>query len=373
MADPEEFKSLMHREDAPRCIEDYLYRDESQLSMHIVSFEDATLVTLAWPHTFLDAMGRRELFQAWIAVLEGRDDDIKPLLGVYEDPLKDFGTGSQQPYMLAHRAVTGWKKAVFIIRFIFEMIWYPKEESRIVCLPAAYMQKLRAEAKADLEAQHKGSGEKPFVSDGDLVSGWITRMVTRQLERPNSTRMIQVMNAYGMRSLLANDLLPSHSAYVANAVTGVWAMVPAKDILNKPLSFIASKIRRSIVEQGERSQVEARRALDRASIAKTGQPGLYGDKGMRMIIISNWSKARFFENDFSAAVVKPGIPEDSSERHSKVGRPAYIQTGGYNDGSFPLRNAFPVMGKDPFGNYWFSGSMRKGVWSKIEKSLNRSK
>ncbi|KAI0539496.1 hypothetical protein GGR58DRAFT_234925 [Xylaria digitata] len=372
LGDPEAFKSLMRREDGPKCIDDYIYRDEPQLSMHIVSFEDATLVTLSWPHTFLDAMGRRELIQAWIAVLEGRNGDVKPLLGVYDDPLKDFGLGPQQPYMFAHRALTGWNKAVFILRFILEMVWYPKEESRIVCLPAAHVQKLRADTMADLEAQHKGEGKKPFVSDGDLVSGWITRLVVQQLEPPNSTRKIQIMNAFGLRSLLTNDLLPSDSAYVANAVTGVWALVPAKDILTKPLSFVATEIRRSIAEQGERGQVESRRAIDRASFAKTGQPGLFGDRGMRMIIISNWTKGRFFENDFSAAVVKPGIAEDSSERSSKVGRPSYIQTAGYSDSAFPLRNAFPVIGKDHAGNYWLSGTLRKGIWSRIEEILNRS-
>ncbi|KAF2964405.1 hypothetical protein GQX73_g9178 [Xylaria multiplex] len=371
LGDPEVFKSLMRREDGPKCIDDYIYRDEPQLSMHIVSFEDATLVTLSWPHTFLDAMGRRELIQAWISVLEGRDDDVKPLFGVYDDPLKGFGLGPQQPYMLAHEALTGWNKAVFILRFIFEMVWYPKEESRIVCLPAAHMQKLRADAVADLEAQHKSDGTTPFVSDGDLVSGWITHLVVQQLEPPNSTRKIQIMNAFGLRSVLANDLLPTDSAYVANAVTGVWALVPAKDILTKPLSFVATEVRRSIAEQGERGQLESRRAIDRASFAKTGQPGLFGDRGMRMIIISNWTKGRFFETNFSAAVVKPGIAEDSSDRSSKVGRPSYIQPVVYSSSAF-LRNAFPVIGKDRAGNYWVSGTLRKGIWSKIEETLNRS-
>lgn len=372
MVDPEDFISLMRREDGPKSIDDYIYRDEPQLSMHIVSFEDATLVTLSWPHTFLDAMGRRELFQAWIAILEGRDDQVKPLLGVYDDPLKDFGLGAQQPYMLAHRMLTGWNKTVFILRFIFELVWHPKEETRIVCLPAAHMQKLRADATADLEAQHKGDGKKPFVSDGDLVSSWITRLVVQQLERPSSTRPIQIMNAFGLRSVLANDLLPSDSAYVANAVLIVGAMALAKDILTKPLSFVATEIRRSIVEQGERGQIESRWAIDRASLAKTGHPTLFGAAGMRMVVISNWTKGRFFENDFSTAVVKLGIAEDSPKRSSKVGRPSYIQTAGYSDGTIPLRNAFPVIGKDNAGNYWLSGSLRKGIWSQIEEVLNRS-
>ncbi|KAI1110651.1 hypothetical protein F5Y14DRAFT_428313 [Nemania sp. NC0429] len=372
VGNPEDFKPLMRREDGPQSINDYIYRDEPQLSMHIVSFEDATLVNLSWPHTFLDAMGRRELIQAWTAVLEGRDDDVKPLHGVYDDPLKDFGIGPQQPYMLAHLALTGWNKVVFIARMIFELVWYPKEEVRIVCLPAAHVQKLRAEAMADLEARHRGDGEKPFVSDGDIVTGWITRLVVQQLEPPSSTRPILIMNAFGLRSLLANDLLPSDSAYVANAVLLVSAMALAKDVLTKPLSFVAAEVRRSIAEQGERGQLESRRALDRASLAKTGLPALFGDAGMRMVVVSNWTKGRFFETDFSAAVVKVGIAVDSPKRSTKVGRPSYIQTAGYSDGSFPLRNGFPVIGKDNAGNYWLSGALRKGIWSRIEETLSQS-
>lgn len=87
------FQPLMRREDGPRNIADYYLRDEPQLSLHVVSFADATLVSLSWPHTFLDAMGRHELLTAWTAVLEGRDGDVKALHGVDQDPFVSFGTG----------------------------------------------------------------------------------------------------------------------------------------------------------------------------------------------------------------------------------------------------------------------------------------
>ncbi|KAI1328002.1 hypothetical protein F5Y16DRAFT_370358 [Xylariaceae sp. FL0255] len=368
VGDPEEFKPLMRRDDGPTCINDYIYRDEPQLSMHIVSFEDSTLATLSWPHTFLDAMGRVELIKAWIAVLEGRDADVKPLFGVYDDPLKDWGAAPQQPYINAHQAVTGLSKFVFILRFLCEFIWYPKEETRVVCLPAAHVQKLRADAMADLAAQHKDGDSKPFLSDGDVVTGWIARMVVNQLEPPTSTRPIHIMNAFGLRSALANDMIPAGSAYVANAVYGVYALVSATDILTKPLSFVASEIRRSILEQGVRTQLDARRATDRAA----GDTVLYGDARMTMVIISNWTKGRFFENDFSAAVVKSATKENSLRPSYKVGRPTYIQTAGYSDGTIPLRNAFPVIGKDNAGNYWMSGALRKGLWARIGEILNQS-
>lgn len=93
VAQVDRFQPLMRREDGPRNIADYYLRDEPQLSLHVVSFADATLVSLSWPHTFLDAMGRHELLTAWTAVLEGRDGDVKALHGVDQDPFVSFGTG----------------------------------------------------------------------------------------------------------------------------------------------------------------------------------------------------------------------------------------------------------------------------------------
>ena len=45
--------------------------DLPALSVHIVSFADATLLTLSWSHVSLDAMGRQSLLKAWTAVLNG--------------------------------------------------------------------------------------------------------------------------------------------------------------------------------------------------------------------------------------------------------------------------------------------------------------
>lgn len=45
--------------------------DLPALCVHVVSFADATLLTLSWSHVFLDAIGRQSLLKAWIAVLNG--------------------------------------------------------------------------------------------------------------------------------------------------------------------------------------------------------------------------------------------------------------------------------------------------------------
>jgi hypothetical protein len=78
VCDPEEFQSLMRRPDGPKALADYLYTDAPQLALHIVSFCDATLVTISWSHTLLDTMGMKLLLQAWSLVLQGRSDEVLP-------------------------------------------------------------------------------------------------------------------------------------------------------------------------------------------------------------------------------------------------------------------------------------------------------
>ncbi|KAI1378576.1 hypothetical protein F4677DRAFT_371387 [Hypoxylon crocopeplum] len=366
LSDPEEYAPLLRRWGAPRRLDDYLYSDAPQLSLHIVSFTDATIVSLSWPHTLLDAMGRRALLDAWIAVLEGRDDDVKPLHGVLHDPLLTLGSNPQEPYVLAHRRLSPLQALLFAISYIWmTLFWWRGEDTRMVCVPAAHVKALHQGARDYLAAQcDEDEKVKPFVSEGDVLSGWVTRLALLHLRHTDQT--VSIMNAFGMRSVLANDLLPPTHAYVGNAVAGVYAFVSMRDLFARPLGYVASAVRRSIAEQGTRAQVEARVAVDRAA-GRRGKSAMYGDQNMVPVMVSNWSKAKFFETDFSAAVVRPGA--DPAKRANKIGRPSYIQPNGRMTG-IPTRNSFPIVGKDAAGNYWLSGTLQRGLWRGVQEAMD---
>ncbi|KAI8961970.1 hypothetical protein F5Y11DRAFT_357297 [Daldinia sp. FL1419] len=365
LSDPEEFAPLLRRWGAPRRLSHYLYTDAPQLSLHIVSFTDATVISLSWPHTLLDAMGRKELLDAWTAVLEGRDDDVKPLHGVLQDPLESLGKDPQEPYVLAHRRLSPLQALIFAISYIWTtLFWERGEDTRMICVPGAHVQTLHKGALDYLAAQtDEDEKVKPFVSEGDVLSGWITRLALRHLQHTDQT--VTIMNAFGMRSVL-KDLLPQTHAYVGNAVAGVWAFVSMRDLFTKPLGHVAAAVRRSIAEQGTRAQVEARAAVDLAA-SRRGKTALYGDPAMVPVMISNWSKAKFFETDFSAAVVRAGA--DPATRANKIGRPSYIQPNGLVNG-MPTRNSFPIVGRDAAGNLWLSGTLKKGLWRQVQEELD---
>ncbi|KAI2614885.1 hypothetical protein GGR54DRAFT_632530 [Hypoxylon sp. NC1633] len=366
LSDPEDYGPLLRRWGAPRRLSDYLYSDAPQLSLHIVSFTDATIVSLSWPHTLLDAMGRRALLDAWIAVLEGRDDDVKPLHGVFRDPLEKLGTDPQEPYVLSHRRLSPVQALLFAISYLWTtLFWFRGEDTRMVCVPAAHVKSLHQGALDYLAGQcDEDEKTMPFVSEGDVLSGWVTRLALQHLRHTDHT--VSIMNAFGMRSVLANDFLPPTHAYVGNAVAGVYAFLSMTDLFSKPIGYVASTVRRSIAEQGTRAQVEARVALDRRS-GRRGKSATYGDTRMVPVMVSNWTKGKFFETDFSAAVVRPGL--DPARRANKIGRPSYIQPNGLVAG-MPTRNSFPIVGKDAAGDYWLSGTLQRRLWRHVQETMD---
>lgn len=122
--DTAEFHCLARQSNTPKKLDDYLYSDEPQLSIQTVSFEDATLVSVTWPHTFLDAMGLRALFDAWILILRGQEDQLPPFYGFDVDPVANLGDSSPvEPHVLADRQLKGLSFFVFVVSYVFDLLW----------------------------------------------------------------------------------------------------------------------------------------------------------------------------------------------------------------------------------------------------------
>lgn len=84
-------------------------------------------------------------------------------------------------------------------------------------------------------------------------------------------------------------------------------------------------------------------------------------------MFSNWSRAKFFEVNFSSVVVKQGRKAD--ERRSKIGRPSYVHSSAHFTNHFSGSYSFPVVGNNASGNYWLMGTLRTETWQKIEKAF----
>jgi len=368
VADPNDFLPLARSEDGPRFFEDYITQDVPQLALHIVSFTDATLASLSFPHTFTDGTGGGHIYRAWSLALQGRFDEISEFHGYNQDPLADWGLNPTEPYVYADKLLTGWRKWAFLLRQMYLSVRYGTE-SRVLCMPGPFIAKLRKQAIEEIRAET--GDETAFVSDNDVLSAWFTRIAMSDVS-PNSNRTIRIMTAFRLLGVVANKHLPAGKAYVANAVTEVWTFLTARDVLRKPLSYTAYAIRRSMFEAGTPEQIEALAAIKRKTTSEaTGLvlPAIFGDVTMNMINFTNNTKSKFFETDMSAAMIKEGLPRE--KRTSPPGFPSYIQFNAWSP-RFQLRDILPIMGRDAAGNYWLVGALRENVWDMIDKTLKKN-
>ncbi|KAI0007091.1 hypothetical protein F4779DRAFT_629404 [Xylariaceae sp. FL0662B] len=356
VGDPDEFRDLLLPQGGATKLDHYLNEDRPQLGLHIISFTDKTLVTIHWPHTLTDAMGKRALLNAWMLVLNGQADKVVAPPGYDTDPIGELGKNPTEPHKLIDKHMGMFALARWGLGNIFNFT--RSQETRMVCVPNSFITKLRETALGELAAEVPAGGEKPFLSESDVLHAWWTRLAISHLPRGRQ-RTVMFFIARDLRPSLVGDLLKEEDApYVGNSTGFINVLLDIRDIYNKPLSYTAHAIRRAVVELGTREQVEAFAALWRTSLGRL--PPFFGDAGMHMITLSNWGKAKMFELDLSAAVVTPGAG------NARPGIPKYIQN---NQFGLIMPDAFPIIGKDADGNFWLSGYLNKGLWDKIEEQL----
>ncbi|RHZ55808.1 acetyltransferase sphE [Aspergillus thermomutatus] len=367
-----EFRSFIRTPDFPDRLEGWLCSDSPQLGVRIIAFQDATLMTVSFLHSLMDMMGLNAVLDAWSAVLRGQEDEVKPFVGFSHDPLAGLAETKNKPlqkYVFANTLLIGWTWLVFALRYIFtvELFWQHREEERVIFLPAKYLQRMRDKAMEELASQKTSDSDKPlFISEGDILFAWWARVVLRA-EKPSPSRTVNMRNTYCCRSILAElGHIPSAScALVTNAVFATLTFLSVRQVLEEPLSFTASEVRKSLIQQRNAEQLQALDAIQRDTLDNAHHPVLFGNPSMYTIMISNWVKAKLFEVDFSAAVEREGMT--AHKRSNQLGRPSSIQGTGTK--GYATRNTGVVIGKDATGNYWLLYSLRKGVWPDVERQL----
>lgn len=367
----QDLNTLMCSTNAPKTLNDFLYKDIPQLGLHVVSFRDATLVSISASHILYDAMGLKGLLVAWSIMLEGRDHEVPDLIGFDTDPLVDFGRHPKEEYKLAHKQLSIWQMLCFIFWYALEQFWWPEESNRTIFVPASFVTKLRKNARQELvkldSAMRTYEKEVPFLSEGDVLFAWLSKIATAQMPR-DSEQTVLLINILDMRRVLSKDMLPAPGVYVGNAAAHIDTFVSLRDLISQPISATAAKIRSSIVEQGTRDQLESQTAIARAAIDKGGFPILFGDANMHMVVCTNWTRARMYEVDFSAAIVQGTLEVDSKRTASSTAKPSFLAVTSVVEG-FTKRNTFAVLGKDNDGNFWVAGTLRKSAWLETEQLI----
>jgi hypothetical protein len=387
---PPHFLPLAVGPGVPKTIDDYLRSDEPQLTLHIVTFTDATLVTLVWPHTLSDCMGMQGLVTAWHLVLQGRETDVPPLKGIHEHPLASVGV--KEPYESTNLPrLQGLPMVGFLIRYFWERWLQPELTIRTIYIPPRTVATLKNDTISQLARSQspnsrdlvldygrvKDSVPLPFLSDGDILTSWIARASYRALVPHGSIRTLAIMNLFDARGRAPGAFDPN-SACLVNASFATFANVPPSQARHLP--GIAAIVRSAVAKQTTPPQVDMAVRELRNSLGSIW-PLLFWPADSFMFVMSNWSRARFFETvDFSSAAA---AREDVKKVEQDLG--ARSRSGGYGGGrpvfahaqllvpEKAARQSFQIMGRDTAGGYWMFGNLPTAAWKRIEEEVEALK
>ncbi|KAF4951702.1 hypothetical protein FSARC_12853 [Fusarium sarcochroum] len=364
----QEFKEFATTSDDAFNGSDLLFGDKPQMSLNVVSFKDATLVSLVWPHTLMDAEGLQALLQNWSLVLAGRENEVVPLLGARQDVTCDIAetpVDQDEDLHIAHKRVSGFKLFVFGMRFLWDLFWHGKPQYRTIFMPKATIAKVRNQALQEMTATPNVVGnEKPFISEGDVISAWTARMVA--LSDPRQLP-VSILNAANLRNRF-ELLTRSTGVYVQNLAIVVFAFVsPA--LIRGPLGPVALANRKHVVDQTTQPQLRALLQTLLSESRKGIEVVLFGEPKMLLVIITNWTKAYLTQAaDFSSAVIRQG--EATETRKNDLGQMTQVYLSAAKD-SIMSKNVMIMKSKDNEGNYWLEGLFVPRTWVKIEEEIAR--
>lgn len=364
----EEFHELVTRPGHATNFPDWSDTDQPALGVHLVRFTDATLLTLSWSHVFLDALGRQRLLEAWIAVLDGREDDVPDFVSLEDDPANTIAQGGDpKQHVLYNYVLTGVWFALFVLGYVYELIMHSAETGRMVCFPGPWVDKLREEAMADALTSRQDD-KNIFLSHGDILLAWWAKVFIAS-QNLSPSQPITIMNTTNLRGLFP-DHLPDNekTAYTTNATMQTYTFVSCSELARLSVGEIALRLRQDLQKQRTPEQARHHVAWQLESNQKYGRPPTVGPWNQIMMIWSNWHRARFYNVDFSSAVVRPGKPLES--RANKIGQPSCILPNGHTNG-ISMRNAGPLIGRDANGNWWISSVLRSKAWAEVQEQFER--
>lgn len=191
----DDFKSLYLGPDSPTKLEDYLHTDRSITGLRVVSFHDATVVVLSWLHAAFDVTAKRALFDAWILMMQGRDEEIPTPYSHHEDPLSELGKYVLEEHKLGGRRLSTLGMVGWGLGNIPD--YFQRQEARVVCLPAGFVKELLAVSLEEL------------LSEDDVLAAWLARLAVINFA-PDSDRTVSDSRLEGAWASIIHDGNGSH-------------------------------------------------------------------------------------------------------------------------------------------------------------------
>lgn len=368
---PENLDPILRGPRAPLHMDDLIYTDRPNLTLHVISFTDATFVTLTYSHSLMDGVGKREVVTNWSKVLAGRLSDVKPVARFDEDPMARVANQPGDPFVHEQMMLRGWGKWYWVFNLLIWMFRNPIRRQRNLFIPAAAFARIRKQAEStdDELDQSAVKAPPPYLSDGVILTAWLARLACLCIP-PNSKRPISISSAVDLRGCLqAPDIDPSR-AYIQNLVAYTWTHLNVVGLVQGPLGRAATAIRTSLKTQLTVPQTKAAARVTYDAVKKDGSVNMFTNRNSFTVSVSSVAKANYLEAiDFSPAIMNPSGTRIrlSSETVTPCGMPIWQFSTPHC--SFKPPCLIVVQGKDREGNYWVQLVLAAAVWNKVEQEI----
>ncbi|OAQ99233.1 hypothetical protein LLEC1_02104 [Akanthomyces lecanii] len=364
-------------QDAPRTFDQMMDRDVPQMSLHIVSFQDATLVSISWPHSLMGGQGFADFLRAWSLMVEDKDSEVPRLLGAKEDVLLqaencNFASpekgSSEKDWVVQKCRLIGMDLVLFLLRFVWSLFWAPKEV-KTVFLPKKSLEKLqlacRNEISSDTSLEVVETGNKP--QDDELVLlAYFARLAA---STSHSHRPITLVNFLKGGRLLSSVRQENASGvYVQNMTGYAFSFLTGKTArggLGALVRENCCQMREQSTEQQYLSFLRTyRRATEHGGTFKL----FYGPRDAHVIVCNS-----FLDEDLAGAVnfAAAALTKHSTSGGTPPGRMSCFYYHIMNNRLGCGADCIYLLGKDWAGNLWATAALPRNAWRDVDLALKQ--
>ena len=353
------------RPDIPKTVEEMIDCDLPQISLHITSFRDATLVGISWPHSVMGSQGFVTLLHAWSLVVSGKEVAVPRLLGASSDVLLEMENGeapsSRQQWLARKSRLVGGKLIMSILRLGWSLFWNPRDV-RTVFIPKTALERLQSACRAEIDEMDMGQKEH-FNEEVTLIA-WFARLAASATTSRN--KPVTIINFLSAKQCLSS-LIDQGGVYVQNMLAYTFSFLPGHVATGK-LGPLVQEHSRHVREQSSQQQcLGFLRTYRRATKGGRSFKLLYGPSDAHVIGCNSFISADLIRTvDFSAAV-------PSSTPETGKGTPPGAMTCYYyhivNNRLGGGPDCVYLLGKDHGDGLWVIAALPIKAWKKVDMAL----
>ncbi|GAO14342.1 hypothetical protein UVI_02034170 [Ustilaginoidea virens] len=346
----------------PATIKDLIRRNLPLLSLHVLSFCDATVVNLSWPENLMDSASFKALLENWSLVVAGRSQEVALVFGPYRDVLGELVQKAEEKRTLktddagsCRCRLPGWWPRRNL----------PPKERRMVYIPKDIYEDFLNEIRDDI-SRLVDDDQRPrtAISDAEILLAWLSKLHAGGASKP---RGVVARNMVNLRHHISSLRDPS-GEYLQSLMFPIRSRLSARDVVES-----VGKITLMHKRTMDRETREDRLLAMAKSLLEDGARGKRVSRAARdsrsaHIDYSSLASLRLLSAaDFGPAVLHCGSLE--SRRYNPPGTLATAYCVQVD--ARPTESVCRVLGRDSGGHFWMYGQLEPKVWVRLEEELYR--